>query len=369
MDSMLIASNIHFLSRMELLYTCISKLSIYISKSHSNLLEENRCLLPYTDPNDYNKVFYHQRSTAMKNKIKKQLEDSDTLLGICGTNFEEVSQYQLFVRCLSEQTVVEDGELDSSVLQNPSDSDATYRVKAGKTCRGYAANVTESVGSAGTVVTDYQYEQSIYSDSQFLKDSMEETYVQEEKTVLVTDGGYSGGDNVALEAEKSIQLITSALIGKEAPDALADFKYTEYGTKLLECAAGNAPKRCGYAGSTKQCSVSFRLEQCKDGPLKGQCSPRFKKTAASFTTSQNASNRGKAQRFMQTDEFSCYAKIRNGGETVPANLRQNYHLEKLLRGKQKGEFFFGSKIAALNFRKLFNFRKGLGHYAKNQVLA
>ena len=244
MDSMLIASNIRFLSRMELLYICTSKLSIYISKSHPDLLEENKCLLPYTDPNDYNKVFYHQRSTAMEDKIKKLLEDSDTLLGICGTNFEDVSQYQLFVRCLSEQTVVEDGVrrmrkkedggLDSSVLQNPSDPDATYRVKAGKTCRGYAANVTESMGSAGTFVTDYQYEQSIYSDSLFLKDSLEETDVQEEKSVLVTNGGYSGSDNVALAAKKNIQLITTALIGKEAPDALADFKFTEDGTKLLE---------------------------------------------------------------------------------------------------------------------------------------
>lgn len=84
MDSIMIASNIRFLSRMELVYTCISKLAIYISKSHPELLERNKCLLPYTDPNDYNKVFYHQRSTAMEDKIKKLLEDSDTLLGVCG---------------------------------------------------------------------------------------------------------------------------------------------------------------------------------------------------------------------------------------------------------------------------------------------
>ena len=37
---------------------------------------------------------------------------------------------------------------------------------------------------------------------------------------------------------------------------------------------------------------------------------------------------------------------------------KNYHLEKLPRGKQRGKFFFGAKIAALNFRKLFNYRKG-----------
>ena len=166
MDSMMIASNIRFLSRMELIYTCISKLAIYISKSCPEMLEKNENLLPYTDPDDYNKVFYHQRSTSMEDKIEKLLKDSDALMDICGTSFKDVPQYQLFVRCLSEQAVIEDsvrrmrkkedGGLGSSVLQNPSGPDATYRVKAGKVCRGYAANVTESVGSAGSIVTDYQ---------------------------------------------------------------------------------------------------------------------------------------------------------------------------------------------------------------------
>jgi hypothetical protein len=56
-------------------------------------------------------------------------------------------------------------------------------------------------------------------------------------------------------------------------------------------------------------------------------------------------------------------------ETVPSNIRKNYHLEKIPRGKQRGKFFFGAKIAALNFRKLFNYVKGLGHYAQNPVVA
>ena len=65
---------------------------------------------------------------------------------------------------------------------------------------------------------------------------------------------------------------------------------------------------------------------------------------------------------MKEDDFGNYAKLRNGVETVPSNIRKNYHLEKLPRGKQRGKFFFGSKIAALNFRKLFGFRKGLDNY-------
>ena len=68
-------------------------------------------------------------------------------------------------------------------------------------------------------------------------------------------------------------------------------------------------------------------------------------------------------------KISNLARLRNGVETIPANIRKNYHLDKLPRGKQRGKFFFGSKIAALNFRKLLGFRKGLGNYAQNPMLA
>jgi len=51
------------------------------------------------------------------------------------------------------------------MLQNPSDPDATFRSKAGEEHRGYVANLEESVGENGSVITDYQFEQNIYSDS------------------------------------------------------------------------------------------------------------------------------------------------------------------------------------------------------------
>ena len=50
------------------------------------------------------------------------------------------------------------------------------------------------------------------------------------------------------------------------------------------------------------------------------------------------------------------------------NLRNNFHINHLPRGRQKGKFFFGGKVATLNFRKLFNYRKGLGNYAQNPAL-
>lgn len=285
----------------------------------------------------------------------------------------------MFTRCLSDQTVVEndkrrfrtkeDGTMNSSALQNPSEPDATYRNKAGKLHRGYAANLEETVGKNGSVVTDYQYDRNIHTDSQFLKESLAQMDKVEEAVTLITDGGYDGQDNKALAKEKNVILVTTALIGKEAPDVLADFEFTEGGTRLIRCAAGHEPKSQSYTKTTKQCHVSFARNHCAGCPYQEQCRSKIYKTVAKFTTSKNASNRAMSQRDMKSDEFSNYAKLRNGIETVPSNIRKNYHLEKLPRGKQRGEFFFGSKIAALNFRKLLGFRKGLGNYALNPVLS
>ncbi|NBJ95183.1 transposase, partial [bacterium 1xD42-62] len=63
MDSMMIESNIRFLSRMELIYTCISKLVVYLTKKQPDMVSEP--LKHYADPNDYNRIFYHQRNDDM----------------------------------------------------------------------------------------------------------------------------------------------------------------------------------------------------------------------------------------------------------------------------------------------------------------
>lgn len=367
MDSIMIESNIRFLSRMELIYTCISKLVVYLIKNHSEKIPVQ--LERYADPNDYNRLFYHQRNDDMDQIIQMLLADGDCLLELCKSDFEEVTEYQLFVRCLSDQTVdehekrrlrtKEDGTMNSSALQNPSDPDATYRNKSGKLYRGYAANIEEIVGKNGSVVTDYQFDKNTHTDSRFLQESLASMEKSEEEIILVTDGGYDGQDNVALAKEKNVKLITTALIGKEAPDVLADFEFNEEGTRLLKCAAGYEPLSQTYTKTTRQCRVSFDRNHCVGCLYQDQCHPKIYKKVATFITSKNVSNRAKSQRYMQSEEFSNLARLRNGIETIPANIRKNYHLDKLPRGKQRGKFFFGSKIAALNFRKLFVFRKVL----------
>lgn len=157
MDSLMIESNIRFLSRMALIYTCISKLVVYLTKKQPDIIPEQ--LKHYADPNDYNHIFYHQRNDDME---------------------------------------------------------ATYRNKAGKQYRGYSANIEETVGKNGSVVTDYQYDKNTHTYSQFLQESLSAMEKSEEEILLVTDGAYDGQDNIAPAKEKNIRLVTTALIGKEA---------------------------------------------------------------------------------------------------------------------------------------------------------
>ena len=377
MDSMMVESNIRKLSRMELIYTCIAKLAIYMNKINGSALPDD--LKHYTDPNDFNKVIYHQRSTDADERIKQLLMDADKLLALCESGYNNSTEYDLFVRCLSEQTIVEnenrrlrtkeDGGMNSAMMQNPSDPEATFRSKAGKEHRGYAANLEESVGANGSVVTEYQYEQNNHSDSQFIQEHLDQMDKQEERIVIVTDGAYSGTENTQLANDKNVELITTSLTGKAAPDIIADFEFNEEGTQVLKCPAGHAPKSCSYKKQSDQCAVSFLHEQCANCPYQEQCKPKIFKRVAKIVTSKAAHERAKIQRRMSSEEFKNYARFRNGAETVPSNMRKNYHLEKIPRGKQRGKFFFGSKIAALNFRKLFNYKKGLGHYAQNPVIA
>lgn len=84
MDPLMIESNIRFMSRMELIYTCISKLVVYLTKKQ--IISEQ--LKHYVGPNDYNRIFYHQRNDGMEAIIQTLLTDSDCLLHLCRTDFE-----------------------------------------------------------------------------------------------------------------------------------------------------------------------------------------------------------------------------------------------------------------------------------------
>lgn len=378
MDSTMIEANIRRLSRMGILYTCIAGLVKYLSKEAKHISLEG--LEHYLDPNDYNRVIYHSRNEDADDRIDTLLKDADRLIELCDGAFDEVEAYQLFVRSISEQTIVEDsvrrlrkkedGGMDSNILQNPADPEATYRQKAGKEHRGYVANLEESVGKNGSIITSYDVKPNNASDSEMLKEHLENMEVQEEPVAMTVDGAYASVENIELAASKNIELIPTDLTGQECDPVMADFEMNDEGTRVLKCPAGHEPKSCSYDKRNQKCSVSFPRECCENCPFADQCKPKVYKRVAKKTVSRKSVVRAQVRNRMQTERYKLMTKIRNGVETLPSLLKNQYHANDMpIHGLLRTKFFAGGKVGAINFRKLFRFRKGTGHYAQNPLLA
>lgn len=378
MDSLMVAANIRNLSLLELFYTCVANLAKIMQQRELEIPENQR---HYVEKDDYNRFIYHRQDLDASERTIVVMHDAEKLVELCEGSFDDTSEYQLLIRLLKEQTTFNDDgdrrlrekyekEDPSKVLMNPSDPEATFRKKAGAKHIGYVGNVTESVGENGSLVTDYEYEQNVYSDSQFIKDFLSEQPVQDEIITLVADGAYGGENNISQAMDHHIKLITTNFTGIKPDDIYSDFKFSEDGTMLLQCINCKEPEECIYDPGNDRCVAYFSHETCNSCPYKEKCQPRFLKTRVRKEVSWKAVNRAQHLRYMKSDEFKEYAHFRNGVEAIPSLLRRRYKVDKIpAHGKKQTRFHFGFKIAALNFQKLLDYAYSLEKCAQNSKAA
>ena len=371
MDSVMVAANIRNLSLLELFYTCVANLAKVMQQRDIKIPDAQH---HYIEKDDYNRFIYHRREEDDLERTVTVMHDGEKLLQLCGGDLDDTSEYQLLIRLLKEQTIFDDDgsrrlrekkekEDPSKVLLNPADPEATFRKKAGAKHRGYVGNIVESVGVNGSIITDYAYEQNIYSDSHFLQDYLSNQPVYEEPVILVADGAYGGENNVSAAMEHHIRLVTTNFTSKKPADIFADFLFNEDGTQLLECIQGKHPTYTYYDERNDRCNAHFCLEDCVVCPYQKECNPRFQKSYALRELSWKAVNRAKQLRYMKTEEFGKLAHFRNGIESIPSLLRRRYHVDRIpTHGKKQTRFYFGFKIGAINFQKLLDYYNSLRNY-------
>lgn len=378
MDSLMIHSNIKKLSRLELFYTCTANMVKCMNKSGDFIPESMK---HYIDERDFNKVIYHMKSIDVEQRMNPILADIARLVEICEGNYDDRSEYQLLLRLKHEQTTIrDDGSLklkekgdksmESTLLLSPVDPEATIRRKGSQKHIGYVANITESVGKNGSLITDYSYEQNIYSDSQFLKDYINQLPDDYEGGILVADGAYSGLNTVKLARKSGIDLITTNFTGYKPADCFADFKFTEDGKRLIECANHIIPIDQAYDSSNDRSNAKFPKEACTACPHFKACKPRIYKKHTRKEVSWKAVKRAEQLRCMKTEKFKEFADFRNGVEAIPSLLRRKYRVDKMpVRGKKATKLFFGFKIAALNFKKLLSYNDSVVRCASKMAMS
>ena len=264
----------------------------------------------------------------------------------------------------------EEVENPSEVLLNPSDPEATFRYKAGGRHLGYVGNVVEAVGEKSSLVIVYDYQQNTYADNQFMKDYLNEKKDFSDGSFIVADGAYSGEENSRLASEHNLKLVTTNFTGRKPDEIYADFVFTDDGKYLIKCKNNRVPEDCIYDPGNERSVAYFRISDCEGCPYKERCQSRFLKTRVRKEVSWKSVGRAKQLQYMQTEEFSEYAKFRNGVEAIPSLLRRRYHVDKIpVHGKKRTRLFFGFKIAALDFQKLLDYTNSLDSHASNRKTA
>lgn len=373
MDSMMVASNIKKLSRLELIYTCIEDQIKEETKNNRTLPKE---LEDYLKEYQQNQVFYHDQ-TSREEKAEKILKDAKILLDQDGID-KNTESYQNLKRVIEEQTITEENgslrlkedqetkDIPSNSLQSPKDKEATYRVKGGKSHQGYVANITETVDREKDIslITHLDYDQNTRSDSSFLAAHIEKEDHKKEKETLVADGAFGGEETKRQAKKKNIRIITTDMQGRKPDLILAEFEFAEDRKTVLKCPRGYTPKNSKYYSKNDQTRITMDRERCSKCPYQDQCKPKFHKTKCSKTLSWKTTERAKQLKFMETEEYKALARFRNGVESLPSILRRKYKVDNMpVRRLLPTKFFLSFKVMAIN---VTNFCKGLVNIANKQ---
>ena len=355
MDSLMIAAHCKNMSRLEIIYTCVSNCVKLLKETGNEELIPNE-MNHYLEADDLNQVIYYAKSEDVEPRLEKVINEAKRMKEIMEDDeWHTFSQYQLLIRVLNEQTN-QDGsvngkkEIKADSLQNPNDPDATYRFKAGKNHRGYVGNLIESVGENGaSQITDFSYDTNTHSDQEYSHDYIE----NHSDETMIADGAYGSVELQEAAKEKNIKLVTTSLTGKEVDPVMADYEFNEEGTEVLRCPEGNEPISNSYYESTGMIRVSFKKSDCQHCPFRQNCKVKFQKKSAVVVVSAKMKARAEYMKLLGTDEYRKLSRMRNAIEGIPSVLRRRYHVDSIpVFGKQRSKIFFYCKIGAFNAVKL-----------------
>jgi len=238
MDSSLLGSNIAKSSRLQLVINVLQAFYKDI-KGKLNLLsmlsQEDKELFELISDKKSGQIIY----TLDNLKREELLLKTGNLLLRIQTNFkeDESKKYHLIVRVLSEQYTIESDkvilkpvkEVSSKSLQSVGDEDAQYRNKNGEKVQGYVANVTETANEEGlNLITDPIVKGATTSDPEFLQEGIERSEALVGKISNVnTDGAYHSVENQEYAEANDVNLILSAMQGKEGVYAFKENQENE----------------------------------------------------------------------------------------------------------------------------------------------
>ncbi len=380
-DSFMIASSCRNLSRIELVYTVNAHFVKKLNEIDKVLIPEE-CLV-YLEKGHKNETIYKTRDKNSESKLEFLLKQSKLLYDAAlesGSHITDTAEFKTLKRMLGEQTKNDDDDFDNLTpneiepkegseispdsLQNPSDSDATYRYKYGDNI-GYTANLVEQFDDENGIIKTYDLKPNIYSDQQFSNDTIEKLSVeqnQNEILQMLIDGTYFSIDLAKKALSKGIELIPGELTGRKPDNSKLSYGSTFIVDKdenlVSSCFKDNEPVSTNYDEEKEIYTAKFSTDICAECDCMKLCRIQKQKKFNTVRFSRKRYMSDSIRKKMDTKEYIKLANQRAGVEGLPSVFRRRYNVDRMpIRGLIRSKIWFGFKVAANNIKKLFKRHK------------
>ncbi len=367
-DCTMIASNIREMSRLQLLV---------------EVLQRAHRMLSAEDQERYAKIFapfirghagqfvYHLKGRGTSEHLHKIGELMQLLKAELHTNYGDDPVCQVLKRVFEEhfrvetQTVmVKQGEeLSASSLRSPDDLEATFRVKAGISFRGYVANITETCDPDNPLqlITKVQVACNTTDDAQLLVEALPDLKQRTDFDTLYTEGGHGSPQSDQVMNDHQVSHIQTAIRGRPiSPEKLhlSDFeiKQTDMDkpVQITYPTGQHVPVRTG--GKRKDFVARFEAAHCQACVFHktGQCPTRPGKRDPSFRLYFSQSQAQVSQRRRRNKEHQMEGRnLRAAAEATVREVKHPFPADKLpVRGGFRLKCMMIASAAMTNVRRI-----------------
>jgi hypothetical protein len=370
MDSFMISSACRDMTRLELIYTVVYNAVKALSNLDETAVPEP--LKPFLEEGHRKEHVYAITDEEVPDKLSWLIRTGGQLSALIQerTDDHSIEAFALLRRLLSEQAAVgPDGvltpkdpkELESSRLQNPSDPDATHRVKGGVGSTGYACNIVEvrDQDKKVSMILDHTVEQNIHSDQEFGEEFLQNSPLAEEIEVLATDGAFHRVESQLTAEEKGIEWNISNIPGRSLTGIGVD-QFVRGDDNLIQaCPAGHAPVQSTYNAEKQQYKAKFDKTVCSQCPLQAGCPAQQQKKAATVSFKETKLQTDRARSRLGTQRHKELSNFRAGVEGTVSAVKRG--LKQLpVFGLLRSKIWIHGRIMAFNFNSLVRYLEYVG---------
>lgn len=357
-DSLMISSSCKNMTRTQLIYKVNELFIKMLNKKNKKIAGKYKS---YLEKDNEVNVLYRIKESEISGKLTMLLNESIDLYKRYKNDKEvnDTEEFKNLERLINDQydkdkKAPKDGkDIKATSMQTPYDKDATYRFKYGSN-KGYVGNVVEAVDQEKELllITDWDVASNVKSDTEFMKEMIEEKE-SEEKQVIIADAGYYSNELNELAKKHNTEIHPTDLTGyRETETILHEFKIKEDNT-IETCPLGEKALASNYNEQNNIVYADFAKEVCEKCSKKGKCPIKLLKTKAKLLKSLNQIERAKLMAKRNTEEYKKISNVRAGIEGIPSVLRRKYNIDN--RGSKGLPYLcmaFSSSILAINIKRL-----------------